>query len=161
MHIIYLTTNNINGKIYIGQHHTDKDDNYKGSGKIIKLAFKKYGKKQFSRVILERCEKNVVSERETYWIKKYNSTNPKIGYNITLGGLGPRLFGEANGNYGNYWTDEQKKSLSDKMVGRYDGENNPMYNKTLSDDSKMKRLNTIKENKSYHKSNHPYWAKMN
>ena len=36
---IYKTTNNINGKIYIGQHITDRlSDGYKGSGIVIELS---------------------------------------------------------------------------------------------------------------------------
>ena len=45
--IIYKTINLINGKIYIGQD-TKNDPNYLGSGKIIKEAIKKYGKKNFT-----------------------------------------------------------------------------------------------------------------
>ncbi len=42
---IYLTTNLINKKKYVGQHKSSKfDERYKGSGKLIKKAFKKYGK---------------------------------------------------------------------------------------------------------------------
>jgi hypothetical protein len=41
---IYKTTNIVNGKIYIGQHlHDCWDFNYKGSGKMLQKAFKKYG----------------------------------------------------------------------------------------------------------------------
>ena len=46
---IYITTNLINGKQYIGQHKGDGNDNYLGSGDEIKLAIKKYGKKNFKR----------------------------------------------------------------------------------------------------------------
>ena len=37
--------------------------------------------------------------------------------------------GELNGNYGNKWTDEQKKIASAKMKGRYDNANNPRATK--------------------------------
>lgn len=41
---IYQTTNLINNKIYIGQHHSDVfDESYKGSRKLILRAIKKYG----------------------------------------------------------------------------------------------------------------------
>ena len=47
-HTIYVTTNKINGKKYIGKHQTsDLNDNYLGSGILLKQAIKKYGKKKF------------------------------------------------------------------------------------------------------------------
>lgn len=35
--------------------------------------------------------------------------------------------GEKNPNYGNKWTEEQKMTASKRTMGRYAGENNPMY----------------------------------
>ena len=86
---IYKTTNLINGKIYIGKRIKDVYG-YLGSGKIIKRAIEKYGKENFIREIIEDNidDKGKLSEREIYWIKYYDSTNPKIGYNITMGGGG-------------------------------------------------------------------------
>jgi len=85
--IIYKTTNIINNKSYIGR---DKNNNpkYLGSGKILKHAIKKYGKDSFIKEILEETlDKN----RETFWIKYYNTISPN-GYNITSGSDGGDTF---------------------------------------------------------------------
>ena len=43
-YLIYSITNLVNGKMYIGCHITyDINDDYMGSGKLIKLAIKKMG----------------------------------------------------------------------------------------------------------------------
>ena len=53
--IIYLTTNLINGKKYVGLD-MNNDKNYLGSGVHIKRAIKKYGKENFIKEILEVCD---------------------------------------------------------------------------------------------------------
>lgn len=54
---VYLTTNLINGRKYIGMHKkTYFDENYKGSGKILRQAFDKYGWENFKCEVLEWCE---------------------------------------------------------------------------------------------------------
>jgi group I intron endonuclease len=90
--IIYKTINLINNKIYIGKDVRDRNYYY-GSGMILKQAIKKYGIGNFKKEIIECCEsKEELCEREKYWIEKYHSTNPKIGYNITIGGTGGDTF---------------------------------------------------------------------
>jgi len=56
-YIVYKTTNIINGMIYIGVHKTSKlNDGYKGSGILLRKAFKKYGKEKFITEILFQCD---------------------------------------------------------------------------------------------------------
>jgi hypothetical protein len=46
---IYITTNKLNGKRYIGQHQSkDWDYKYFGSGIYLKRAIKKYGLENFT-----------------------------------------------------------------------------------------------------------------
>lgn len=68
---VYKITNNINGKIYIGQKKGEKlVENYWGSGKLIVEAVKKYGKDNFSREVLEWCEtKDELNQRENISLK--------------------------------------------------------------------------------------------
>ena len=72
-YFIYETTNNINGKKYIGQHETDNlDDGYIGSGSAFKEAVKKYGKKNFTRVILQYAySTEELNELEAYYVDKF------------------------------------------------------------------------------------------
>jgi len=88
---IYKTTNLVNGKIYVGkcENVPEKTNWYLGSGDLLQKAFKKYGKENFKKEILEICDtKEKLNEREIFWIKKLKLPNFKIGYNITTGGTG-------------------------------------------------------------------------
>ncbi len=85
--IIYLTTNLINGKRYIGAHSTNNlNDGYLGSGILIQKSIKKYGKQNFNFKILEYCNKRELNEKEQYWISKLDTIYPN-GLNLTSGGL--------------------------------------------------------------------------
>ena len=85
---IYKTTNLINGKIYIGQHKSNGFvPYYFGSGTYLKNSINKYGINNFKVDILEEINDiNDMNYKEIYYIKKYNSTNHNIGYNIEYGG---------------------------------------------------------------------------
>lgn len=89
---IYLTTNSITNKIYIGQKKSNKflGDRYFGSGKHLKESVKTYGKESFNVKMLCECfSKEELDEKEIYYISIYNSTDPSIGYNISHGGNTP------------------------------------------------------------------------
>lgn len=86
---IYKTTNKVNNKIYIGQKKSDKflNEKYLGSGVRLKSAIKHYGKTNFTVDLLQECfSEEELNEREIYYIKKYDSQNPDIGYNLQAGG---------------------------------------------------------------------------
>lgn len=88
---IYITTNNINGKKYIGQkkYLSQKWKTYLGSGIALNKAIDKYGKDNFTREIIENCiTREELNEREKYWIKFYDATHSKDFYNIAKGGDG-------------------------------------------------------------------------
>jgi len=86
-HYVYITTNKINGKKYIGQHSTNNiNDGYLGSGKKLLHDFKKYGKENFSKKILKEVNSaDNLDFLETNYIKEYNTLYPN-GYNLTTGG---------------------------------------------------------------------------
>lgn len=101
---IYKTTNLLNGKIYIGKRvYRKKDDKwYLGSGIYLNRAIKKYGRENFKKEIIEWCnDKTHLNKREIYWIKQFNAINPKIGYNLSLGGDGGNVGKEAYIKIGN------------------------------------------------------------
>lgn len=97
---IYKIENCINNKIYIGQsidiakrwssHRADAFNpniakKYKSS---LYNAIRKYGLDSFQFSIVERCASEELNDKEMFWIKYYNSNNPKFGYNMTSGGDG-------------------------------------------------------------------------
>ena len=124
---IYLITNKLNGKIYIGQHHSNKlNDKYFGSGKLILKAFQKYGKENFTKEILAYADtQEKLDYLERFYIRKYNSADINIGYNLAKGGQG--AYG-----YGHPHTEEFKKTMSERMRGT----NNPFYGKHHTEESK-------------------------
>lgn len=83
---IYLTTNLINNKKYIGQHKGSINDDYLGSGTGFLKAVEKYGKENFKKEILEICTEEELNEKEKYWIKYFNAYEDKNYYNLTEGG---------------------------------------------------------------------------
>lgn len=86
---IYITTNIINDRIYIGQHKSKSHDKtYLGSGTILKQAIEKYGREIFSNEILLECNnKEELDKAEKYFIKHYRNLGYNM-YNLAAGGEG-------------------------------------------------------------------------
>lgn len=146
--IIYMATNRVNGKLYIGQtvkslkirkraHITTAlrgvDIQYFGR------AIRKYGQNNFDWEILHKCNDiDELNRLEIYYIKLYNTFED--GYNLTKGGLG---------KLGYRFSDEAKQKKSESLMGK----NNPMYGKKVSDETKRKlsEMNKGKNNPFYGK----------
>lgn len=107
---IYKITNKINNKCYIGQsrdiekrwkeHIRHSKDEFTKNKPPIHRAINKYGPQSFTFEILVECSIEDLDELEKYYIKKFNSTDKCIGYNIKEGGNNgcSGLVGENNPN---------------------------------------------------------------
>ena len=140
---IYLTTNLINNKKYIGQHYGELNDSYLGSGSLFKKALLKYGKINFKKEILEICNNyEELNQAEQRWINFYNAVNDDNFYNIATGGF------NSNPIAGLSEEEELKrrKKLSNAASGaknhfygqHFYGKDHPFYGKHHSQESKEK-----------------------
>lgn len=97
---IYLITNDVNSKVYVGQTIQTLNKRFNGHccysksdrsiNMYIKRAIHKYGRDKFHIQLIEECPVNILDEREKYWINFYDSYN--TGYNLTLGGQDSNYF---------------------------------------------------------------------
>jgi hypothetical protein len=102
----YIISNSINDKQYIGSHTTDNlSDGYLGSGVMLNIDKKIYGKENFKLEILTfALTIQDARTNEPGLIEKYNTLEPN-GYNISKNG------GIISSNDYNYYL-----NLSDNMV---------------------------------------------
>jgi group I intron endonuclease len=139
IHYIYKITNTVNGKVYIGKHSFSKNDNYFGSGVVLKKSIQKYGKEFFDKDILCYCaDENELNEKEIFFIKKYDSYGN--GYNMTRGGEGKLGFRPSKAQLEKMSLAIKKAfannpSLAENIRERakkYTGTKNPFFGKKLS-----------------------------
>jgi group I intron endonuclease len=136
---IYLVTNAVNRKQYIGQ--TTVARNKVGHGELIKLAYYKYGKENFiyepiCNGIVSRSSLNAI---ERFWIKVIGCQSPK-GYNIEEGGSSKGDVAESTRkklsiiNKGKVIPKHVREKISNSLKGA----NNPFYGKTHTPESIQK-----------------------
>lgn len=146
---VYITTNHVNGKQYIGQRKYDKQGKWKeylGSGVVLSKAIKKYGLENFSKEIIENCEtKEELNAREKFWINYFNAVDSDNFYNIAKGGDG----GNTLAGYTEQQLEEHSKILSNALKGVINqGKNNPMAKQVICLNN-MKIFDTTIEASNY------------
>ena len=118
-HIIYKTTNLINGKIYVGLHSTNNlNDRYLGSGWVLKSAIKKYGRENFKKeVLLVLSSREEAREVEALVVDKEFIARSDT-YNLQEGGMGvENQWGENNPAYGKV-ANNAKGVIAEHLDGR-------------------------------------------
>src|SRR5260370_1096721 len=136
---VYIITNKINGKIYIGKAndpevrwkkhlYTVKYGEKKYGFYYLHAAIRKHGVDSFIFGIIESCDtEEMALEREVYWIKYYQSNNREIGYNLTDGG---------DGVSGRKCTDEEKIQKSIYMKEFWATHTHPSKGKKITKEHK-------------------------
>lgn len=135
---VYLWINTKNGMKYIGSHRGDVSDTYIGSGTYFKRAYNK-NSEYFERKILYVGDNFL--EVEDYLLKKYNVANNKDYYNLKNDAIG----GWAHCN-NDLVLSKRAEAISKSKKGKVpacalrdkNGQNNPMYGKTHSKETKDK-----------------------
>lgn len=135
-----------NGKVYIGitcqkpKYRFANGNGYKECKHFFN-AIQKYGWENIKHEIIETgLTVEEASEKEKYYIRLYDSINPEKGYNLTDGGISgfnvsaqTRILKSKNSK--KMWeSDEYRRAFTARMRGP----NNPLYGKTMSEESRRK-----------------------
>lgn len=151
MGYIYLITNTINKKQYVGQtickdinsrwkQHKRKEA--KTIGNYLLSAYQKYGIENFRFQIICICFDEDCNRYEEEYIKKFKTLAPN-GYNLTIGSKRNYVKGSKKGSK---LSEETKKKIGESLRRRYEkypeekkkGKKNPNYGKSISNEQKKK-----------------------
>lgn len=119
MSIIYLLTNLVNGKRYVGKTSRSLEVRWQGhlgsarrgdSDMLVCRAIKKHGSNAFKREVLEEYTDERLGETEKFWISLLGTHVSQGGYNLTFGGDG--------GLPGYKFSDESREKIRQKVLGR-------------------------------------------
>ena len=167
---IYKIVNTVNNRVYIGSsccldkrkynhflmlRNGNHDNNY------LQRQYDKYGLDKFEFIIIEYIDyvcdkrelKDILMEKELYWMSKYNSTNRKNGYNLrchpnsNLGYIFTKKHREniSKARKGMKLSEEHKKKISISTMG----ENNHWYGKHGKDNPLSRPIINLTSEKVY------------
>ena len=183
--VIYLATNQENGKVYVGQTTRTLPIRMKqhisrargGDDHCFARALLKYGLDGFDWEIIRECDTiEALNKLEQYYISILDSTKKEYGYNRTEGGMGSvgykpsakTLIKLSKAAKGRKHTEEVKKVISEASKKRWEdpeyrakmpdmrGENHPMFGKRHTPESIQQMIDNM-PNKSG--ENNPFWGK--
>ncbi len=134
---IYLIQNTVNGKVYVGKttdtiasrwnsHVTASKTDLQH---LICRAIRKYGPAAFT--VEELCQASSLEELnalECHYIALFKSSDPKVGYNMTLGGDGCVVTDEVRQKMRAAWTPERRAKQGKISASRV-GALNPNFGK--------------------------------
>jgi group I intron endonuclease len=133
-YLVYKTTNLINGKVYIGSHIAETlEDDYLGSGILLRKAIKKYGNENFKREIIHECEtKEHMLDLEFEEIERHYGDNC---YNVAKmaplfshppkDGVKQGSSSHRNMMAARHYTDEQRAAMSERTKGNQNRRGKP------------------------------------
>ena len=151
---VYMHTNKINNKVYVGITSRNPEERWGNNGShytqdkqpVFYNAIQKYGWDGFEHIIFgENLTEVEAKQMEIKLIALYKTNcrkykNPEFGYNMTDGG---------DGTVGRICTEETKRKISEKARGRqfseehkqkfsmiFSDEGNPFYGKTHTEETK-------------------------
>lgn len=143
---IYKIENTLNGKLYIGQSWDIRKrwNSHKkwSTNPFLSRSFNKYGIENFKFDVIKEVYKSkfkhftqkILDEYEKFYIKRYNTTDRNLGYNISSGGeRNPNFNGKAM--LGKHHSEESRKKISDSSKGQ----KSYWFGKHLSQESIQKR----------------------
>lgn len=119
---IYKITNKLNGKCYIGQSVDMKKrlNQHKSNIKYSNISWYPKARKEsnsikdFAFEVVEECKKDMLDEREKYWIKYYDSY--KCGYNLTEDGKFHGVFTGERNSITLKWNGNKNRSENDNTI---------------------------------------------
>jgi len=117
---VYLITNTVNGKIYVGktigsvairwQYHYHNAAHKKSKSIALWNAIRKYGKDSFKVEEITEAEEPELSLLEKKYIAELRANDSSIGYNMTIGGDGA--------SPGYKPTPEVRQKISKALIGK-------------------------------------------